>query len=84
MPEHLQHRLTIEDRRTPEHKARHPFRAVCVCGWRAVPTRRRTEAEARYRDHLTSRTDRYTDRVVTNKAGWRQPTPPDELPEELR
>lgn len=80
---HPTHRLVIEDRRVIDAKPhRHPYRARCACGWAAIPTRRRREAQLRYRQHVAA-FEGYTQRGRVAEAGKRELTPRDELPDAL-
>lgn len=83
-----EHRLVLIDRaREDGSRHRHPWQATCVCGWVAVATRRRSDSEARYRQHRNgvenmlkaNHRHRDDDGDRTHRL-----TPIDQLPEALR
>lgn len=81
-----EHRLTLLNRSaTDGYRHRHPWQATCVCGWRAVPTRRRDDAEQRYREHRDRMNEIAKQAAKTSfDVLPRPPTPPALLPEALR
>lgn len=80
--------LDIKD---PSVRHAHPYLPTCICGWAGVARRRTFEAEEQYRQHVTQewrlagggRRKRRHTRADDDDAR-REPTPIDQLPEELR